>query len=78
MLLLLIDVIIQNEVYFKNEYDEWLRKYIESVNKRNERRIHDICGGDCCKGKLIKDAGTCWMILLPLIIIGPLYVGICH
>ena len=66
------------EIYFKNQYDAWLKRYIEGVNQRNEKRVHDICGGDCCEGKLIKDPGRCWVLLLPLIIIGPLYVGICH
>ena len=66
------------EVYFKEEYEQWLKRYIEGVNLRNQRRVDNICGGDCCGGKLIKDPNRCWIILTPFILIGPLYVGICH
>lgn len=66
------------EIYFKNKYDLWLKQYIQDVNVKNKKRVDDVCGGDCCKGKLIKDPNICWLILTPLIIIAPLYVGICH
>ena len=64
--------------YFHEEYDQWLRCYVDGVNLRGKERIGDCCAGHCCEGKLIKDANLCWILLLPFIVIGPIFVGICH
>ena len=66
------------EVYFSTAYDEWLRRYIDGVNERKEPRMHDVCSGDCCRGQLIKDPDKCWLLLLPFIVAGPMFVGVCY